>query len=176
MPDEAVTGHDWGLDEQAAVLETSVDPGAPAGRRTGSLPEVREMRSRGYFLIPPDQPAWVFLPAVWPPSQRAWITDRTTRFETRWSDSGDQGEHEWTPDLEAEVEADSNQALAESGLSPRPARRLWFVRLPPGRHDLGGYLRSLVRRGEAAGLLTRSSSRDWVAFVRDAVSRDFDPS
>jgi hypothetical protein len=168
-----VIQHDWGLAESEAAEAAEVDRSPLPSRNAAALPEVKALRAKGYHLVPPDQPAWVFLPAIWPPSHRVWVTDRTTRYETRWTQDGRVSEHPWSPELEAELEADSNQTLAESGLSPRPRRRLWLVQLPAGKKDLSSYLRSLVRRGERAGLITRSSSAEWVEFVRDALSQDF---
>ncbi|MGW6201482.1 DUF5956 family protein [Kribbella sp. NPDC055110] len=115
---------DWGLDEP---------PAAPGDGRVAlppaDLPEVVELVDQGWSMAP-EEPLWVFLPAVWPRTHRTWVVDRSTRWVEHSRDGIVVERVPWSADLYAEVEADSNGLLAEAEVPPRPANRLWLLKPP----------------------------------------------
>jgi len=139
---------DWGPDEEPARFGGS--PATPSSQVADALPEVLAARSAGWFLAP-DAPMWVFLPAVWPASSRVWIPDRSTRSAVVWCDDEPPRREPWSWQVADEVEADMNALLAQCGLPPRPAGRLWLLRPPAGFATLDDALRELLRRAEVSG-------------------------
>jgi hypothetical protein len=147
-----VTG-DWGRDlAQARFLsgterlhDHGVDSDDPM-----MLPEVRAARRHGYEPAP-EAPLWCFLPAVWPDDARAWVRDTRIRHATV-SCSGEASRRVcWSTADYAEVEADIVALLAECGLPPRPAGRLWLLRPPPGFTCLQEVLVQLTEAATRAG-------------------------
>lgn len=137
-----------------------------------ALPEVLAARAAGWFLAP-DAPLWVFLPAVWPASSRAWIPDRSTRYAVVRCDDEPPRREPWSTQDADEVEADMSDLLAQCGLSHRPAGRLWLLRPPAGFATLDDTLRQLIRRAEAAGAPIMACPQ-FVAAVDDALEFLFD--
>ncbi|MFC9694768.1 DUF5956 family protein [Kribbella sp. NPDC056951] len=115
---------DWGLETPAA---------APGGERlplaAPDLPEVMELLRTGWALAP-DEPMWVFLPAVWPSTHRVWVADRSTRWVEHSRDGVVVERVPWSDELHAEVEADHNELLAQAGIPARPVGRLWLLKAP----------------------------------------------
>lgn len=115
---------DWGANEQPVV---------PTGERlsveAADLPEVVDLQSQGWVLAP-DEPMWVFLPAIWPTTHRAWVVDRSTRWLERSRDGQVVERVPWSADVFDEVESDLNALLVEAEVPPRPAGRLWLLKPP----------------------------------------------
>lgn len=122
---------DWGADEAAR-------PFGPAGwswepvysDRPEDVPEVAAAREVGFF--PADEaPLWCFLPAIWPVGERAWVRDCRVRYLSRSYSDGRLERLPWTTAEYADIESDTNGSLADLGLPPRPAGRIWLLRPPP---------------------------------------------
>lgn len=115
---------DWGLDQP---------PAAPSGEGVAlppaDLPEVVELVAQGWSLAP-EEPLWVFLPAVWPRTHRTWVADRSTRWVEHSRDGAVVERVPWSADVYAELESDYNGLLAEAEVPPRPANRLWLLEPP----------------------------------------------
>ena len=126
------------------------------------LPEVRELAELGWELAP-EAPMWVFLPYVWPTVARAWVPDRSTRWEvdTVLDSDGRVTAVECRPLSEGELavqEQDTVADLESAGIPPRPRGRLWLLR-PVGRFgDLDGLLDHLCHVAEERGVETRLSA------------------
>lgn len=129
---------DWGVDE-----EPSPSPG------------------EGWFKEH-EAPGYVFLPALWPPSHRCWVP-----FERdwKWSSTSEPPKFPdvpWTDEEYEQWEGGVNQLLKEAGVvSPRPAGRTWYLRLPEGFSDLEEFLDQLAAdvRGAGTELFDPGSAR-----------------
>jgi hypothetical protein len=128
--DAAMVECDWGLAEEPA----SFDPGAWRGEpiysdEPGDVPAVGLARAQGYFPAH-EAPLWCFIPAIWPSAARAWVHDQRVRHLTRTCDGGPLERLLWSTADYARHEEDTNSFLAELGLPPRPAGRIWLLRAP----------------------------------------------
>ena len=155
---------DWGVDEPSRDGPWPTAATGPSG-----LPAVVAAGQEGFSLAP-EAALWCFLPAVWPPSERAWVEDRAARYvtvHTRRSAS----QVPWSRWDFAAAEQDVRQLLAASGVPPRPPGRLWMLRPPPVFDTLDETLEAIVERAEAAGVpvmcsqpfvaATAVALRDW---------------
>ena len=118
---------DWGLHDEprSHVFEwTPVDSDRPE-----DLPVVMAARAHGYTPVP-EAPLWCFVPAIWPAQARAWVRDSRVRHLTRRCDGGPRERLPWTAADYADHENDTNALLAELGLPPRPAGRIWLLHAP----------------------------------------------
>lgn len=156
------------------------DPPHPVSRRhegrsdvqQAELPEVLALAEEGWCLAP-DAPMWVFLPAVWPVSERTWVPDRSTNYVTRWSDSGYSDRVPWSDHDYTEVEADMNMLLGQAGVPGRPAGRLWLLRVPAQFKDLDDVLDDLVSSADAQSVVP-NCNRDFVVHVAHRLQPLFD--
>lgn len=120
----------WGVDEQPSSFGLRSPLGEPVySDQPDDVPEVRAARAQGYFPAP-DAPLWCFIPAIWPSEARAWVHDRRVRHSTRQCDGGPLERLPWTAADYADIENDTNAFLAQLGLAPRPAGRIWLLRAP----------------------------------------------
>lgn len=142
---------DWGLDQPPHEMAPSDGRQSPAIAE--DLPEVRQLLGQGWHLLP-EAPMWVFLPAVWPMHSRAWVPDRSTRYFEEWVNGRSTGRRPWTEEIRDAVERDLNEGLRRAGLPPRPANRLWLVRLPDGFTTLEELLHELIFAAEQRGVDT----------------------
>lgn len=142
---------DWGLDQPPHEMAPSDGRQSPAIAE--DLPEVRQLLGQGWHLLP-EAPMWVFLPAVWPMHSRAWVPDRSTRYFEEWVNGRSTGRRPWTEEIRDAVERDLNEGLRRAGLPPRPANRLWLVRLPDGFTTLDELLHELIFAAEQRGVDT----------------------
>ena len=81
----------------------------------------------------------------------------------------------WTADVAAGVEQDANELLAVCGLLPRPPKRLWLLRPPPGYASLDDVLAQLSRVARRIGVHAMASP-EMVALVADEIARVFPPA
>jgi len=132
------------------------------------LPAVRAARGHG-FEPAPEAPLWTFLPAVWPQAARGWTPDTRVRQMMVFCNAEPARAVRWSAADYFEMEADANAFLAECGLPPRPAGRVWLLKPPPGFASVDDALRRLQRSAKEAGLHVMADR----AFVRQ-VSRDLD--
>lgn len=121
---------DWGVDEAARSFGPALWSWEPVhSDRPEDLPEVAAALALG--LHPADEaPLWCFVPAIWPKGERAWVRDCRVRHLTRGYSDGRWERLPWTAAEYAETEDDTNRALADLGLPPRPAGRIWLLRPP----------------------------------------------
>ncbi|GGO78238.1 DUF5956 family protein [Nocardioides deserti] len=115
-----------------------------------ALPEVQEAGLAG-FEPAPDAPLWCFLPVIWPCSARAWVRDRRIRQTVEFN-GRDEAASPWAAADYFEVEQDHNHVLAECGLPPRPAGRLWLLRPPVIASSLDAVLDDLLQHARTSGL------------------------
>ena len=158
---------DWGLDSDP------MPSGWPSKAMLAhELPEVVGARDEGWFLAP-DAPMWAFLPAVWPPEHRRWLEDRSIRW-TRISCSGAPSTTvPWSAWGYFEHERDTNDLLTASSVPPRPAGRLWLLRVPEVLRDLDSTMDSLAEGAVQAGIAL-TCSRDFVEFVEATIEDWFE--
>jgi hypothetical protein len=144
---------DWGIDSSPARFPgVSGDGFAPVDSDDPwDMPVVLAASRQGYEPAP-EAPMWTFLPAVWPASARAWILDTRIRHARISCDGKPAQVVPWCTADYFEVEADANELLAECGLPPRPAGRLWLLKSPPDQRSLHGTLELLVKSATGAGL------------------------
>ena len=120
------------------------------------LVEPQSSRAPGEgWVEAPDAPVWAFLPAVWPAEHRCWVPE-PTRIVSTWIQDRDQEprrlpDRPWTAEEHEEHEADTNADLERIGVPPRPANRLWYLRLPKWATDLDDLLGQLGSAAEASG-------------------------
>jgi hypothetical protein len=124
---------DWGVDEAARSFGSASSSWDPVySDQPEDVPEVAAARAARFF--PADEaPLWCFIPAIWPVSERAWVRDCRVRHLNRSYADGRSERLPWTAAEYAEIEVDTNRSLADLGLPPRPAGRIWLLR-PPPRH------------------------------------------
>lgn len=124
---------DWGVDEAARSFGPASWSWEPVySDRPEDVPEVAAAGALGFY--PADEaPLWCFIPAIWPKHQRAWVRDCRVRQLTRSYSDGHSERLPWTAAEYAEIEDDTNGALSDLGLPPRPAGRIWLLR-PPSRY------------------------------------------
>ena len=124
---------DWGVDEAARSFGSASSSWDPVySDQPEDVPEVAAARAARFF--PADEaPLWCFIPAIWPVSERAWVRDCRVRHLNRSYADGRAERLPWTAAEYAEIEVDTNRSLADLGLPPRPAGRIWLLR-PPPRH------------------------------------------
>jgi Family of unknown function (DUF5956) len=103
------------------------------------------------FVVAPDAPLWLFLPAVWPVESRAWIRDNRVR-RLRTMTEGVWADIPWSTADYFEVEADEQRIIGLYGLPPRPPGRVWLLRPPPAVGDLDQTLHLLSDAARAAGV------------------------
>lgn len=158
---------DWGVDNAPAHFPGVSERCTPTDSDDPSaLPGVRAARGYGYEPAP-EAPMWTFLPAVWPPSARAWIPDTRIRH-TSISCTGEPPRVvPWSTADYFEMEADANELLTECGLPPRPGGRLWLLKPPPALPSLESTLTLLVRSANEHGMEAMATP----AFVK-RVQRD----
>jgi hypothetical protein len=137
-----------------------------------ALPLVQAARAMGYEPAP-EAPLWCFLPAIWRNDARAWVRDTRIRHQTVSCGGKPASRVPWSTADYAEVEADTNDLLGECGLPPRPAGRVWLLRLPPGYFTLDDVMTRLMVAAEAAGADVMASAR-FVVHVDAELRRLFD--
>jgi hypothetical protein len=121
---------DWGLHTEPGWFDPEAWPAGPVhSDEPDDVPEVKAARVHGFFTAH-EAPLWCFVPAIWPSEARAWVRDLRVRQMTRQCDDGPLERLPWTTADYAEQENDINGLLAELGLPPRPAGRIWLLRAP----------------------------------------------
>jgi hypothetical protein len=122
---------DWGIDQPPRWSGAAGSLLGPVvGDDPRALPEVAEAVEAGWTLAP-EAPLWCFLPAVWPRDDRAWVRDRRARHLLEQCEGQPTRRLPWSAADHADLELDTNALLSELGLPPRPAGRIWLLRLPP---------------------------------------------
>lgn len=147
------------------------DPPSPLSSQTptrtasSELPEVRELLAAGWQLAP-EAPLFAFLPAVWPADHRTWVLDRGTWYSEEYVDQGPAQIVPADPESIAMFHQDMAQLCAMCGVPPRPAGRIWLLRMPSGSTaTLESVLTTIRRRAKAAGVPVSPSQE----FARVAV-------
>jgi hypothetical protein len=164
---------DWGVDTEPFRVRGSADAAFAAvdADDPWEVPAVRAAAEQG-FEPAPEAPIWSFLPAIWPPEERAWVPDTRVRH---WQGSC-QGEPlrrvPWPTVTYFEMEEEANGLLAQCGVPARPAGRLWLLKPPPTFSSLGVALASFSRSADDAGIAVMAS-REFVARVRREVGARF---
>ena len=130
---------DWGLHDEPSSFGSPASEWEPVDSDSPEdLPEVMAARAHAYSPTP-EAPLWCFIPAIWPPEARVWVRDSRVRHLTRQCDGGPPERLPWTAADYADHENDTNALLAELGLPPRPAGRIWLLRAPAAHgtvHDV----------------------------------------
>lgn len=135
------------------------------------MPEVQSARDQGYELAPQD-PTWVFLPALWPESERIWIPDTRVRYRQVRCQGELPQTFPWPAVQYFREEAYMNELLADCGVAPRPAGRLWLLRPPSGYSTLSALLRPIVESAEEVGIRV-VPGRAYFEHVHDALDGVF---
>ena len=156
----------WGAD-QAYLRDSWPSETLPPER----LPAVIASRPDGWCLAP-DAPIWSFLPAVWPAASRAWVPDRAVRLTRLQCDGGAESVVPWSAWDYAEVESDTNDMLAESGVPARPFGRLWLLKPPPHFEDLDNVVEALTA-GAEADEIPHMCCTELVAWTHTTITRWF---
>ncbi|GAA0946767.1 hypothetical protein GCM10009554_42980 [Kribbella koreensis] len=159
---------DWGVSDEPAA-----PTGEPLPVEAADLPEVTELQSEGWALAP-EEPMWVFLPAIWPGTHRAWVADRSTRWVENSRDGVVLDRAPWPADLYEEIESDVNALLAEAGVPPRPAGRLWLLKPPPVLTSVQDVIDQVIELALAAGSeLVPSCNPEFVRHAQRTVQELF---
>lgn len=166
---QPVSSADWGLDQPPHEMAPS--RGRQFPNVAEDLPEVQQLLAQGWHLLP-DVLMWVFLPAVWPAHARTWVPDRSTRYFEEWVNGRSTGRRPWTEEIRDAVERDVNEGLSRAGLPPRPANRLWLVRLPDGFTTLDDLLYELILSAEQRGVEPRATP-EFASAVQDRLRQLF---
>jgi hypothetical protein len=166
---------DWGLESDEAVFPDamdrrweSVDSDDPA-----MVAAAKAARKHGYEPAH-EAPLWCFVPAMWPAPARCWVRDTRVRHSTVSGERGPSGRVPWCTALYAEIESDINRLLAECGIPPRPAGRLWLLRPPPGFDSVGMALDQISAAAEVNGEDIMVSAR-FAAHAKREIRRLFTP-
>ncbi len=152
---------DWGLDE-AAHLSPAV-PLPHVDAPPDQLPEIVALSAEGWVLAP-DAPGWVMLPAIWPRSHRTWVPDRSVRYVLVGCSGQEPTPREMTHAEKAELESDYDVTADHYGVPGRPAGRLWLLRTPSS-WTLDGVLSTLEEAAERAGVDRGPTPQDASRFV-----------
>lgn len=131
---------DWGADEDVVWVKSVGQPRAPH-----ELPEVLEQARQGFLLLE-DIYMWAFVPAIWPREHRRCPEDYSTLYSNAFCSDGTRARQPWTAGHYFDRERDTNDYLAEAGLPPRPAGRLWVLQPPARFPDLDSAFKELTRR------------------------------
>lgn len=151
---------DWNNDPPSGL--SSEEPSTLAA---DALPEVLELRERGWVPAP-EAPLFAFLPAVWPAEHRTWVQDRSTHFSVEFVDQEPGRLVRASAESTAAYDNDMAGVCEQAGVPTRPARRLWFLRVPPTAEvSLDDVLGLIKQRAKANGTPVRPSP----AFTRAAV-------
>ena len=164
---------DWNEPQSAYVVDLGLT-GRARTRPPSEVLESKYLTERGYHLVDPDSVRLALLTAIWPPEQRVWIYDRRSRVERWWRDDGSAQNRPLSEEHRREIEGDINSVLARAGLAPRPAGRLWFVRLPTGRRNLARYQMALAKRVERSGISDREPGPQWAECTKLLILQDFE--
>ena len=159
---------DWGLDEPDLHLPGAhSDCEAVLSDDPSVITSVQAARDLGFEPLH-ESPMWTFLPAVWPTHARAWVRDTRVRHMVVTHNDGPARHVPWATADYAEMERSANLLLAECGVPPRPAGRIWLLRPPSSSPSLDDVLDGLSSDAEAAGLRVMASP-EFVALVRDGL-------
>lgn len=160
-----MTDADWGTAGPGdAFRGTGWIPEPVHSDRPEDVPEVMAARAEGYHPAPED-PLWCFLPAIWPPTQRAWVRDCRVRYLMRRCGDEPPQRLPWTAAEYGEMEDLTNAMLAELGVPARPGGRIWLLRLPKQYPDLQVVLDDIRAGWLATGELD-SDTPEFVAYAR----------
>lgn len=143
--DELMAVVDWGVDKDVVWVKSVGPPRAPH-----ELPEVLEQARQGFLLLD-DIYMWSFVPAIWPPEHRRCLEDHSTLYADTFCSDGTRSRKPWTAGNYFDRENDINNYLAEAGLPPRPAGRLWVLKPPARFPDLDSVFKEFTRRIAAEG-------------------------
>lgn len=131
------------------------------------LPEVVKLVADGWNLLP-ESPVWAFLPAVWPRSRRTWVKDRSTRYQSVVDEKGTRS-IPWFESDYADLDVDTKQMLATSGIQGWRPSRLWLLQDSNGE-ALSLVVRRLQTDARSAGVPV-ALAPDLVEFARGWVQR-----
>lgn len=163
---------DWGLDEPGLHLPgTHGDCETVLSDNPSAITSVRTARELGFEPLH-ESPMWTFLPAVWPVHARAWARDTRVRHMAVTHGSGPTRQVPWATADYAEMEMSANLLLAECGIPPRPAGRIWLLRPPPSSPSLQDVLDELTDDADSAGLRLMASP-EFVSLVSEGLRRRF---
>jgi len=160
---QTVPSANWGLEQPPHEMAPS--NGRQLSDVAEELPEIQQLLAQGWHLLP-EAPMWVFLPAVWPVHARTWVPDRSTHYVEEWENGQRTGRRAWTEVIRDGIERDANADLRRAGLPPRPANRLWLVRLPDGFTTLDDLLYELIAAAEQRGVEPRATP-EFASAVQD---------
>jgi hypothetical protein len=158
---------DWGVhDEPSSFGRRGAEWDPVVSNDPEAVPGVVVARAHGWSPAP-EAPLWCFIPAIWPAESRTWVRDTRVRQLTRQYDGRALERLPWTTADHADDENDTNAFLAQLGLPPRPAGRIWLLRAPEPWRSAQDVLDEIRAGWQASGGPAMASP----AFVEYAQSR-----